>query len=153
MDIRLNESPPGILALNGLALVYLVPVVGRSKKELTAGWRRGKLDAGMKARHVDYQTTTGSNTHYYWVGFVLLFTGLGLLAVLACWLRRCRKTTPSSPDRDSNLDLPVLSSRAKHDKRLALTAKDLLVTDRNGFGVGFRVSVIPLSNFLRIRHR
>nr|CAD7432523.1 unnamed protein product [Timema monikensis] len=28
------------------------------------------------------------------------------------------KTTPSSPDRDSNLDLPVLSSRAaKHDKR------------------------------------
>nr|CAD7205679.1 unnamed protein product [Timema douglasi] len=25
------------------------------------------------------------------------------------------KTTPSSPDRDSNLDLPVLSSRAKHD--------------------------------------
>nr|CAD7407638.1 unnamed protein product [Timema cristinae] len=29
------------------------------------------------------------------------------------------KTTPSSPDRDSNLDLPVLSSRAQHDKRLA----------------------------------
>nr|CAD7426959.1 unnamed protein product [Timema monikensis] len=27
-----------------------------------------------------------------------------------------RKTTPSSPDRDSNLDLPVLSSRAQHDK-------------------------------------
>nr|CAD7393356.1 unnamed protein product [Timema cristinae] len=27
------------------------------------------------------------------------------------------KTTPSSPDRDSNLDLPVLSSRAQHDKR------------------------------------
>nr|CAD7404473.1 unnamed protein product [Timema poppensis] len=26
------------------------------------------------------------------------------------------KTTPSSPDRDSNLDLPVLSSRAQHDK-------------------------------------
>nr|CAD7426840.1 unnamed protein product [Timema monikensis] len=25
------------------------------------------------------------------------------------------KTTPSSPDRDSNLDLPVLSSRAQHD--------------------------------------
>nr|CAD7202682.1 unnamed protein product [Timema douglasi] len=24
------------------------------------------------------------------------------------------KTTPSSPDRDSNLDLPVLSSRAQH---------------------------------------
>nr|CAD7261466.1 unnamed protein product [Timema shepardi] len=29
------------------------------------------------------------------------------------------KTTPSSPDRDSNLDLPVLSSRAQHDKRLS----------------------------------
>nr|CAD7406882.1 unnamed protein product [Timema cristinae] len=28
------------------------------------------------------------------------------------------KTNPSSPDRDSNLDLPVLSSRAKHDKRV-----------------------------------
>nr|CAD7574987.1 unnamed protein product [Timema californicum] len=27
------------------------------------------------------------------------------------------KTTPSSPDRDSNLDLPVLSSRAQQDKR------------------------------------
>ncbi|CAG2055328.1 unnamed protein product, partial [Timema podura] len=25
------------------------------------------------------------------------------------------KTTPSSPDRDSNLDLPVLSGRAQHD--------------------------------------
>nr|CAD7262049.1 unnamed protein product [Timema shepardi] len=29
------------------------------------------------------------------------------------------KSTPSSPDRDSNLDLPVLSSRAKHDKRVS----------------------------------
>nr|CAD7400800.1 unnamed protein product [Timema poppensis] len=29
------------------------------------------------------------------------------------------KTTPSSPDRDSNLDLPVLSSRAQHDKRIS----------------------------------
>nr|CAD7572337.1 unnamed protein product [Timema californicum] len=28
------------------------------------------------------------------------------------------KTTSSSPDRDSNLDLPVLSSRALHDKRV-----------------------------------
>nr|CAD7425804.1 unnamed protein product [Timema monikensis] len=26
-------------------------------------------------------------------------------------------TAPSSPNRDSNLDLPVLSSRAQHDKR------------------------------------
>nr|CAD7258404.1 unnamed protein product [Timema shepardi] len=29
-----------------------------------------------------------------------------------------KTTTPSSPDRDSNLDLPVLSSRAQHDKRV-----------------------------------
>nr|CAD7423477.1 unnamed protein product [Timema monikensis] len=29
------------------------------------------------------------------------------------------KTTPSSPDRDSNLDLPVLSSRAQHDKLIS----------------------------------
>nr|CAD7409437.1 unnamed protein product [Timema poppensis] len=28
------------------------------------------------------------------------------------------KTTPSSPDRNSNLDLPVLGSRAQHDKRV-----------------------------------
>nr|CAD7414064.1 unnamed protein product [Timema poppensis] len=27
--------------------------------------------------------------------------------------------TPSSPDRDSNLDLPVLSSQAQHDKRVS----------------------------------
>nr|CAD7257728.1 unnamed protein product [Timema shepardi] len=33
------------------------------------------------------------------------------------------KTTPSSPDRDSNLDLPVLSSRAQHDKRIAKMGK------------------------------
>nr|CAD7203091.1 unnamed protein product [Timema douglasi] len=29
------------------------------------------------------------------------------------------KTTPSSPDRDSNLDLPVLNSRAQHNKRVS----------------------------------
>nr|CAD7575553.1 unnamed protein product [Timema californicum] len=29
-----------------------------------------------------------------------------------------RKTTPSSPDRDSNLDLPVLGDRAQHDSRV-----------------------------------
>nr|CAD7399211.1 unnamed protein product [Timema cristinae] len=32
------------------------------------------------------------------------------------------KTTPSSPDQDSNLNLPVLSSRAQHDKRVGLVA-------------------------------
>nr|CAD7256779.1 unnamed protein product [Timema shepardi] len=29
------------------------------------------------------------------------------------------QTTPSSPDRDSNLDIPILSSRALHDKRVS----------------------------------
>nr|CAD7257053.1 unnamed protein product [Timema shepardi] len=29
------------------------------------------------------------------------------------------KTSPSSPDRDLNLDIPVLSSRAQHDKRVS----------------------------------
>nr|CAD7572944.1 unnamed protein product [Timema californicum] len=29
------------------------------------------------------------------------------------------KTTPSSLDRDSNLDLPILGSRAQHDKRVS----------------------------------
>nr|CAD7432172.1 unnamed protein product [Timema monikensis] len=29
------------------------------------------------------------------------------------------KTTPSSPDRDSNLNLPVLSSQAQHDERVS----------------------------------
>nr|CAD7393092.1 unnamed protein product [Timema cristinae] len=42
------------------------------------------------------------------------------------------KTTPSSPDRDSNLDQPVLSSRTLHDKRrvkvtVHYPASDLLV--------------------------
>nr|CAD7571854.1 unnamed protein product [Timema californicum] len=31
------------------------------------------------------------------------------------------KTTPISPDRDSNLDLPVLSSRAQHDKHCSIS--------------------------------
>nr|CAD7261451.1 unnamed protein product [Timema shepardi] len=35
------------------------------------------------------------------------------------------KTTPSSPNRDSNLDLPVLSSRAQHDKRDYYSSKKM----------------------------
>nr|CAD7430188.1 unnamed protein product [Timema monikensis] len=38
------------------------------------------------------------------------------------------KTTPSSPDQDSNLDLPVLSSRAQRDKRVSQ------LRHRGGFG-------------------
>nr|CAD7570328.1 unnamed protein product [Timema californicum] len=38
------------------------------------------------------------------------------------------KTTPSSPDRDSNLDLPVLSSRAQHDMRMKLNQRHIALT-------------------------
>nr|CAD7262048.1 unnamed protein product [Timema shepardi] len=53
------------------------------------------------------------------------------------------KTTPSSPNRDSNLDLPVLSSRAQHDKRLANALVVLSSTAEDGeievrISVGFR---------------
>nr|CAD7399179.1 unnamed protein product [Timema poppensis] len=37
------------------------------------------------------------------------------------------KTTPSSPDQDSNLDLPVVSSRAQHDKRELYNHQGVLV--------------------------
>nr|CAD7397522.1 unnamed protein product [Timema cristinae] len=42
------------------------------------------------------------------------------------------KTTPSSPDRGWNLDLPVLGSRAQHDKRLANTLVVLSSTAEDG---------------------
>nr|CAD7395487.1 unnamed protein product [Timema poppensis] len=45
------------------------------------------------------------------------------------------KTTPSSPDRDSNLDLPVLSSRAQHDKRK---------------GCGYHLDLFVLANLIII---
>nr|CAD7573043.1 unnamed protein product [Timema californicum] len=41
------------------------------------------------------------------------------------------KTTPSSPDRDSNLDLPVLSSRAQHDKHHVITNEHVLAMVRH----------------------
>nr|CAD7199260.1 unnamed protein product [Timema douglasi] len=42
---------------------------------------------------------------------------LNLTSALANYTTEAGKTTPSSPDRDSNLDPRVLSSRARHDKR------------------------------------
>nr|CAD7573681.1 unnamed protein product [Timema californicum] len=43
------------------------------------------------------------------------------------------KTTPSSPDLDLNVDLPVLSSRAQHDKRLKepIHIMNIAVKDKN----------------------
>nr|CAD7573026.1 unnamed protein product [Timema californicum] len=59
------------------------------------------------------------------------------------------KTPPSSPDRDSNLDLPVLSSRAQHNKRLAnalvvlsSTAEDGKIEVRISVGVAGTVGAI-----------
>nr|CAD7428459.1 unnamed protein product [Timema monikensis] len=46
------------------------------------------------------------------------------------------KTTPNSPDRDSNLDLPVLSSRAQHDKRVSQ------LRHRGGKGVDTRWHIV-----------
>nr|CAD7257099.1 unnamed protein product [Timema shepardi] len=43
------------------------------------------------------------------------------------------KTTPSSPDRDSSLDLPVLSSRAQHDKRVEVEREYKLRKKRCSF--------------------
>nr|CAD7397345.1 unnamed protein product [Timema poppensis] len=74
----------------------------------------------------------GSTAAYYPFGLYALSTnysnGLGIgkveLEEVNPHLRGWRvenhlgKTTPSSPDRDSNLDLPVLSTRAQHDKRV-----------------------------------
>nr|CAD7568119.1 unnamed protein product [Timema californicum] len=51
------------------------------------------------------------------------------------------KTTPSSPDRDSNLDLPVLSSRAQHDKRSIRVRQD-----RRG-------CTVQPSPFVALRHK
>nr|CAD7414740.1 unnamed protein product [Timema poppensis] len=46
------------------------------------------------------------------------------------------KTTPSSPDRDSNLDLPVLCSRAQHDKRVSqLRHRGGLMPQINQYGI------------------
>nr|CAD7567787.1 unnamed protein product [Timema californicum] len=45
---------------------------------------------------------------------------LDTTSALANYATEAGKTTPSSPDRDLNLDLPVLSARAQHDKRLML---------------------------------
>nr|CAD7263947.1 unnamed protein product [Timema shepardi] len=42
------------------------------------------------------------------------------------------KTTPSSPDRDSNLDLPILSSRDQHDKRALLPGRIMNEASPNG---------------------
>nr|CAD7572543.1 unnamed protein product [Timema californicum] len=45
------------------------------------------------------------------------------------------KTTPSSPDRDSNLDLPVLSIRAQHDKRFLDTDTELMDPNPHRYSV------------------
>nr|CAD7202666.1 unnamed protein product [Timema douglasi] len=53
---------------------------------------------------------------------------------------------PSSPDRDSNLDLPVLSSRAQHDKRvLSLRTSPSLIKQHGVHLTEIRTSISPSS--------
>nr|CAD7411981.1 unnamed protein product [Timema cristinae] len=87
-----------------------------------------------KAEQIEAKPSTGPSwkpitKSYYPFGLYALGTnyanGLGIgkvgLEEVNLHLRGGRvenhlgKTTPSSPDRDSNLDLPVLSSRSQHD--------------------------------------
>nr|CAD7259718.1 unnamed protein product [Timema shepardi] len=49
------------------------------------------------------------------------------------------KTTPSSPDRDSNLNLPVLSSRAQHDQRVSQ------LRHRGGANGDIIVTLLPIN--------
>nr|CAD7409000.1 unnamed protein product [Timema poppensis] len=49
------------------------------------------------------------------------------------------KNAPSSPDRDSNLDLPVLSSRAQHDKRVSTTTPPSSIEKPARFDVRFKL--------------
>nr|CAD7571238.1 unnamed protein product [Timema californicum] len=60
------------------------------------------------------------------------------------------KTTPSSPDRDSNLDLPVLSSRAQHDKREHLPP--LVPHPETTPSFPLMVSECVISAFLSVEH-
>nr|CAD7405544.1 unnamed protein product [Timema cristinae] len=56
------------------------------------------------------------------------------------------KTTPSSPDRDSNLDLPVHSSRAQHDKRSTI---DLLTATHIPLALPASKEIEPVSESIR----
>nr|CAD7427967.1 unnamed protein product [Timema monikensis] len=56
------------------------------------------------------------------------------------------KTTPSSPDRDSNLDLLILSSRAQHDKRgLPYQNSAAIYTDLDRDSVSSHIKTVLLS--------
>nr|CAD7401632.1 unnamed protein product [Timema cristinae] len=56
------------------------------------------------------------------------------------------KTNPSTPDRDSNLDLPVFSSRAQHDKREEPSSKQEesspVLRDKSG-GITIKIQAKP----------
>nr|CAD7256585.1 unnamed protein product [Timema shepardi] len=91
------------------------------------------LSTGWQPNTLDLQGNVQATASYYPFGLYALSTnysnGLGIgkveLEVVNPHLRggivetHLGKTTPSSPDRDSNLDLPVISSRAQHDKRVS----------------------------------
>nr|CAD7395730.1 unnamed protein product [Timema cristinae] len=62
-----------------------------------------------------------------------------------------RKTTPSSPDRESNLDLPVLSSRAQHDKRKKLFIGPVLRSKNKRECVTLSMSIVEVKGEFRDR--
>nr|CAD7194294.1 unnamed protein product [Timema douglasi] len=62
------------------------------------------------------------------------------------------KTTPSSPNRDLNLDLPVLSSRAQHDKRVWYAAVTQAFFSLN-VGFGSLIMYSSYNNFNENIHR
>nr|CAD7414150.1 unnamed protein product [Timema poppensis] len=98
--------------------------VESQKLNIPGNSTRIRLHMVVGASHLNPSTTS-----YYLFGLYALSTnyanGLGIgkveLEAVNPHLREGRvenhlgKTTPSSPHRDSNLDLPVLSSRAQHD--------------------------------------
>nr|CAD7432657.1 unnamed protein product [Timema monikensis] len=116
---------------------------GTTEIQTTVMTRLFRLDSKLIASGVTQESgknkgpvsvvATASTASYYPFGLYALSTnyanGIGIgkveLEEVNPHLRGVRmenhlgKTTPSSPDRDSNLDLPVLSSRAQHDKRVS----------------------------------
>nr|CAD7401334.1 unnamed protein product [Timema cristinae] len=100
--------------------------------EATNRWNETTEDSIQKNTNVLLgirANRTHSTASYYPFGLYALSTnyanGLGIRKVELeevnphlCGRRvenHLGKTTPSSPDRDSNIDIPVLSSRAQHD--------------------------------------
>nr|CAD7446713.1 unnamed protein product [Timema bartmani] len=80
-----------------------------------------------------------------------LITRMRTFALMRNWEveNHLGKTTPSSPDRDSNLDLPVLGGLAQHDWRVS----QLRHQGRSGFSMGDHTLFVPNELFHQNRQR